>query len=145
MTPIPVALLGYGNAARTFHLPFLRALPEHYHLEVVLQRPRREGSTSPNAALDFPHVQVVPDLDTALAALPDGGLVIVTTDNASHFPYAQKALQANKHVLVEKPVALHEREVDALAQLARSMGKVCTVYQSTSPAYPQTAGLMATT
>lgn len=132
MTPIPVALLGYGNSARTFHLPFLKSLPQRFRLEVVLQRTRPEGSTSPNAALDLPNVQVVPDIDAALNILPEGGLVIITTDNASHFPYAEKALRAKQHVLVEKPVAVNEQQVDELDQLARTMGRVCTVYQSTS-------------
>ncbi|WFC96205.1 hypothetical protein MBRA1_002861 [Malassezia brasiliensis] len=130
MTPIPVALLGYGNSARTFHLPFVKSLPDQFQLHVVLQRPRPEGSTSPNAALDLPDVQVVPDIDAALSALPEGGLVIITTNNASHFPYAEKALKANMHVLVEKPVAVHEDEVHKLAELAHSVGKVCTVYQN---------------
>ena len=131
MSPIPVALLGYGNSARTFHLPFVKSLPDQFQLHVVLQRPRPEGSTSPNATLDLPDVQVVPDIDAALSALPEGGLVIITTNNASHYPYAEKALRAKMHVLVEKPVAIHEDEVDKLAQLARSVRKVCTVYQST--------------
>ncbi|WFC99590.1 hypothetical protein MYAM1_002335 [Malassezia yamatoensis] len=130
MFPIQVALLGYGNSAKTFHLPFLHSLPEYFQLKVVLQRPRSADSNKPDAAKDYPSVEVVPDIDNALKALPSGSLVIVTTSNASHVPFARKALEANMHVLVEKPLAVNEEQVIELEQLARSVGRVCTVYQN---------------
>ena len=55
---------------------------------------------------------------------------MITTDNVSHVSYAIQALNANKHVLIEKPVALHESDVEKLAELARAKGVVCTAYQS---------------
>ncbi|WFD31640.1 hypothetical protein MSPP1_002679 [Malassezia sp. CBS 17886] len=131
MSPIPVAVLGYGNSARTFHIPFIGALPDAFYVAVVLQRARRAGSSAPVAAADLPGVQVAADIGAALAALPEGeGLVVITTDNASHFPYAKQALEHGKHVLVEKPVAVDEKDVVSLELLARSKGLVCTAYQN---------------
>lgn len=132
MNPIPIAILGYGNAARTFHIPFVRSLPEQYELRVVLQRSRNNSAgTATQAAKDLPGVQVVSDMDGVLRALPERfGLIVITTDNVSHVSYAIQALNANKHVLIEKPVALHESDVDKLAELARAKGVVCTAYQS---------------
>ncbi|WFD33250.1 hypothetical protein MCUN1_000063 [Malassezia cuniculi] len=131
MEPIPVAVLGYGNSARTFHIPFIESLPDLFRLAVVMQRPRGEGSSSPAAQKDLPHVSVQPTVEQALAALPQGpALVIVTTDNASHFGYAKLALEAGKHVLVEKPVSVSEKDIRALDELALAKGLVCTVYQN---------------
>ena len=70
-------------------------------------------------------------MDGVLRALPERfGLIVITTDNVSHVSYAIQALNANKHVLIEKPVALHESDVEKLAELARAKGVVCTAYQS---------------
>ena len=45
--------------------------------------------------------------------------VHVCTPNHLHFPQAQAALTANKHVLCEKPLAMNSREAAALIELAR--------------------------
>ena len=132
MDPIPIAILGYGNAARRCHIPFVRSCPEQYELRVVVQRSRNDSAgTATQAAKDLPGVQVVSDMDGVLRALPERfGLIVITTDNVSHVSYAIQALNANKHVLIEKPVALHESDVEKLAELARAKGVVCTAYQS---------------
>lgn len=131
MEPIPVAVLGFGNAARTFHIPFILSLPDLFRLAVVMQRPRGEQSAGPVAHVDLPDVSVQPSVDKALEALPKGpALVIVTTDNASHFPYTKQALEAGKHVLIEKPASLSEHDILELDKLAFSKGLVCTVYQN---------------
>lgn len=131
MSPIPVAVLGFGNSAKTFHIPLISSLPSQYTLKVIVQRPRCDHSEDQKVHNHLPHVQVVPDLDAALHALPEGlGLVVITTSNVSHYPYAKQCLEAGKHVLVEKPVATTEAQVLELDQLARKRGLVCTVYQS---------------
>lgn len=131
MEPVPVAVLGYGNAARTFHIPFVRSLPDLYRLAVVMQRPRAPGATGPVAQTDLPGVSVQPTVEKALEALPQGpALVVITTDNASHFSYAKQALNAGKHVLVEKPISVCEKDILELDALALNKGLVCTVYQN---------------
>ena len=54
------------------------------------------------------------DIDTAYVALP----------NLLHYEYAQKALLAGKHVLVEKPMVPRRAEAGELGRLAREKG-VC--------------------
>ncbi len=44
--------------------------------------------------------------------------VYIPLINSMHYPYAKKALLAGKHVIVEKPFVLHEREAQELASLA---------------------------
>jgi predicted dehydrogenase len=55
----------------------------------------------------------------ALVADPDIDIVYVATPHNAHFPCAQLALEAGRHTLVEKPLALNAAEVEQLAEIAR--------------------------
>jgi predicted dehydrogenase len=59
--------------------------------------------------------------------LSDAGVeaVHVLTPPEHHIEIALAALNAGKHVLVEKPVAWHVEEIEALAQAARKANRVC--------------------
>ena len=46
-------------------------------------------------------------------------VVHVCTPNQLHFPQTESALQAGKHVMCEKPLAMNSQETAALVQLAR--------------------------
>jgi predicted dehydrogenase len=50
---------------------------------------------------------------------PDVQVVHLAVPNVLHFPLAKKALQAGKHVLVEKPLAMNSKESGELVELAR--------------------------
>jgi UDP-2-acetamido-3-amino-2,3-dideoxy-glucuronate N-acetyltransferase len=53
--------------------------------------------------------------------------VCVATPAVTHARTARAALEANKHVLVEKPLAISSREAHGLADLAKDRGKVLMV------------------
>ncbi len=53
---------------------------------------------------------------------PQVQAVHVTTPNRYHFDMARRALEAGKHVLCEKPLAMNSRESAALVKLARTSG-----------------------
>lgn len=129
-TPIPVAVIGFGSSARTFHLPLLLSNPA-FALHTIQQRP---GSTSgPPAHSAFPDAYIAPSLEAVLEgpkALPKPGLVVITTANATHVDFAKKALNAGLHVVVEKPVALTLEDAKALQSLAAEKGLICTAFQS---------------
>jgi predicted dehydrogenase len=57
-------------------------------------------------------------------------LVIVNTPNYTHFDYTRQALQAGKHVIVEKPFTVTEAEGWELIDLANKMGRKLTSFQS---------------
>lgn len=53
--------------------------------------------------------------------------VAIATPVSSHFPIAERALLAGKHVLVEKPMAATSLECEKLIELAEKQGRVLMV------------------
>ena len=68
---------------------------------------------------------------------PDVEAVLVATPSFNHFALASKALEAGKHVLIEKPIALTSFDAAKIVELARRQNKVCGVMlnQRTTPLY----------
>lgn len=60
-----------------------------------------------------------------LVADPDVDVVYVATPHTHHHAHARLALEAGKHVLVEKPMGVSAREVRDLAALAQERGLFC--------------------
>lgn len=60
-------------------------------------------------------------------ARPDIGAVALATPVASHHPLAKRALEAGKHVLVEKPLATTAADAEELVALAAARGLVLAV------------------
>jgi predicted dehydrogenase len=63
----------------------------------------------------------------ALLADPQVELVDLCVPNDQHAPLAIKALEAGKHVLVEKPIALEVADADRMVAAATSSGKLLMV------------------
>jgi predicted dehydrogenase len=77
-------------------------------------------------AESFPDTQTVDDWRRVVDD-PAVDAVIVATPPVSHFELARAALHADKHVFVEKPLALSTPEADALVALAASKKRVLMV------------------
>lgn len=133
--PICVAIIGYSGAARTFHIPLLLSLPDLFHLHTIQQRP---SSSGPPASKDHPNVRVASTIEAVfegedgdkVGALPPRSLVIISTSNETHTPFALQALKAGHHVVVEKPAALTEAEAESLKEESQSRGLVCAAFQN---------------
>jgi predicted dehydrogenase len=67
-----------------------------------------------------------PDAVTRLAT-HDVDAVCIATPDARHYQAAKLALEAGKHVLIEKPSVLRLQELDELDALARSQGALAKV------------------
>lgn len=119
--PIRVGLIGYGYAGKTFHAPLVRATPG---LELAIV-----GSSRPERVLaDLPQVQVLSPMQTA--TYPDLDLIVIASPNESHFPLAAGAIEAGKHVVVDKPFTLDLAEARALVALARQHKRLLSVFQN---------------
>lgn len=105
-----------------FHAPLL-AVDSNFSLTTVLQR------SSDKAKSRYPNIKIVRQLDEILKD-DSIELVVINTPNESHFAYATKALEADKHIIVEKPFTVTVQEADKLINLASKKKKVLTVFQN---------------
>jgi predicted dehydrogenase len=74
-------------------------------------------------AARFPNARMTGDFDEVLAD-DTVEAVVIATPVVTHFELAKQALEAGKHVLVEKPPALTGAEVDELVATAEEQGRV---------------------
>ncbi len=122
--PVRVGLLGYGAIGHEHS----RAIAEVPGLELAAVcdlSPQRVA-----AALEHsPAARAHPSAES-LVADPGVDLLVVSTPPSTHAGWATAALQAGKHVVVEKPFALRTAEADAVLELARERGRVVSVYQN---------------
>jgi len=117
-----VALVGYGYVGKTFHAPLIAATPGLALHSVV--------SSKPDAVLaDHPTAKVRADLAAALAD-PEIDLVVIATPNDLHAPQAHQALEAGKHVVVDKPFTLTVAEAEAVIAHARSANRLLSVFHN---------------
>ena len=122
MQPIKTAILSFGMSGQVFHAPFLNVLPG-FEFYGVWER-------SKNLAQEkYPQVKTFRSLDDLLAD-EKIELVIVNTPNYTHYEYAKLALEAGKHVVVEKPFTVMVNEGEELIQLAKEKGVMLSVYQN---------------
>ena len=85
------------------------------------------ASASPNKAQafnDFAPDMVVHDSYDALLADPGIDAVYIPLPNHMHVEWTLRALDAGKHVLCEKPIALKEDEFDALIARRDAVGRL---------------------
>jgi predicted dehydrogenase len=119
--PIRVAIVGYGLAGRTFHAPLIQSV-EGLRLYRIVSRNvdliRRE----------VPGVTIEPSFEAALA--PDIDLIVLGTPNDTHTSMAKAALEAGKHVLVDKPFTTTASEAAMLVSLAAENKRVISVFQN---------------
>lgn len=74
----------------------------------------------------YPGVEVTADVQKVYQE-PEIEGVIVATPVSSHYHIARECLQANKSVLVEKPLAMSHREAVDLVKLARARDRILMV------------------
>jgi len=122
MQQIKTAVLSYGMSGKLFHTPFLKVHPG-FQFYAVWERSKNL------AQQDYPDVKTYRTLEELLAD-KEVELVIVNTPNYTHFDYAKKALEAGKHVIVEKPFVVKAEEGQELIKIANEKRVLLTVYQN---------------
>lgn len=117
--PIRVGLVGYGRAAVQLHVPVLCGVMGRFQVVAVCVR----SSERQEMARTRHRCAVYSDFHDLLAN-PDVELVDITTPSIDHTRMAIAALQAGKHVFLEKPIAVSFAEAERLqsaAKLSRAM------------------------
>jgi len=119
---LKVGLIGAGNLARWAHLPSLKKIPG-VSLHAVYSTSGARGNTY---ARRFGASYFCSDYEEILKD-PEIDVVMILSRNQHHYSQALKALQAGKHVFVEKPMALTEDECRKLYRAVAETGKQLTV------------------
>ena len=103
---------------------FVRSLQRHTRQQLLAV-----GSRDPGRSAAFAAGHGLPRAYGSyerLVADPDLDVVYVATPHPAHHPCATLALEAGKHVLVEKPIALNAAQAADIARLATARGRFCT-------------------
>jgi predicted dehydrogenase/threonine dehydrogenase-like Zn-dependent dehydrogenase len=111
--PVRLALLGAGGFARSTLLPRLRASAA-YDLQVICTA---TGASAAETARRFGAIRATTDADTVLSD-PTIDAVFICTRHGSHARLVEAALDAGKHVFVEKPLCITPGELDRLRERA---------------------------
>ncbi|WP_435945236.1 oxidoreductase [Dryocola sp. BD586] len=119
---IRVGLIGYGYASKTFHAPLIVGTPG-MELAAV------SSSDESKVHADWPTMPVVSD-PHHLFNDPSIDLIVVPTPNDTHFPLAKAALEAGKHVVVDKPFTVTLSQARELDALAKSRGQLLSVFHN---------------
>jgi len=122
MTEFGVGLIGYGLAGRVFHAPFIQAT-DGLDLRAVVSRDPAKVHDS------LPGMTVVPTVE-ALLARDDIHLVVIASPDALHADHAIAALEAGKHVLVDKPFATSLADARRVAVTAERVGRMITIFHN---------------
>ena len=118
---INAALVGYGFAGQTFHVPFLTSTPGLSLGWVVSRDAAKVQAELPGCR--------VGSLAEVLAD-PSVDLVVIATPNDTHAPIAREALLAGKHVVIDKPFALDLAEAKALVELAEKQQRLLSIFHN---------------
>lgn len=112
---IKMALVGAGSFATGMHLPNIAKMPDKYRLVAVMDQ---NGHTAKSVATRFGAQYATTEFNEIIDDLSIDLLLIATRHN-SHASLALRALNAGKHVFIEKPLAINSEELDSIIQFYR--------------------------
>ncbi len=107
---INIALAGAGGFIKGMHIPNLQTLSRRYQIHAVASR---TGSNASNTAKQVGAQYCTTDYQEILND-PKVDAVLIGTRHNQHASMVIEALQAGKHVLVEKPLALTRNELETI-------------------------------
>ena len=119
---IHTGLASYGMSGRIFHAPFLETNPD-YILKTILER------TPKGSKEKYPGVNIVTSYEELLSD-KNIDLIVVNTPDHTHYELAKNALNAGKHVVVEKPFVVESSDGEELIKIAEERNLVLSVFQN---------------
>jgi scyllo-inositol 2-dehydrogenase (NADP+) len=122
MQTIKTAILSFGLSGKVFHAPFIHLHPG-FQLKTIWERTKSESTAV------YPYVHIVRSMEEILDD-ESIDLVVVNTPTGTHFDYAKRALEANKHVVVEKAFTTTVEEAIELDRLATEKKRLLSVFQN---------------
>lgn len=116
---VKVAVTGCGTWGRNLVRNF-------YNLESLHSVCDMDQELLKKVAEEYENVECVNNFDELLSKEELQG-VIIATPSHTHYPLVKKALNAGKHVYVEKPIAINSEEAKELMEMAEEKGLVLMV------------------
>jgi D-galactose 1-dehydrogenase len=110
MARMKVALVGIGKIAIDQHVPAIQANPDWELAATVSRKGQVEG------------VRGFTSVEAMLEACPDVSVVSLALPPVPRYAYAEAALKAGRHVMLEKPPGATLAEVHALQAMAAAKG-----------------------
>lgn len=120
-----VGLIGFSIGGYVFHAPFIASNP---NLELYKVTARKEEQQK-MLADRYPEAIGVLSADDIIED-PEVDIVVVATSNDVHYSLTKQALEAGKHVIVEKPFTNTTAEADELIGLAQKKGLLLSVHHN---------------
>ncbi len=117
-------IVGYGYAGRAFHETLIRLVDglEVYGVVSGREEIRKTLETEKG-------IKTYSELDEALGD-PQTDLIVLATPNDTHAEYAIRSLEAGKHVVVDKPMALDLAEARSMQKAAQKNGCLLSIFQN---------------
>ena len=122
MKKIGVGLASYGMSGEVFHAPLLSVHPGFEILSIMERTQNRSRER-------YPEVNIVRDYPSLLKE-DDISLVVVNTPDRYHYAMAREALEAGKHVILEKPFVLDSGDGEELIDIAAEANRLLSVFQN---------------
>lgn len=110
---IRVGVVGFGLAGQVFHAPLVSSV-DRLELAGIVER---SGGV---AAQRYPGVRIYRAFEEMLAD-DSIELLVIATPSGTHFELAQQAIEAGKHVIVDKPMATRPDEIAPLIRRAKDL------------------------
>lgn len=119
--PLRIGIVGFGFAAQTFHVPLIRAVDGLAIVAVASSDAARVATVLPDARVHAaPRDLIADDID----------LVVIASPNETHAPVARAALNAGKHVVIDKPFTVTLDEARGLIALAEERSLLLSVFHN---------------
>lgn len=120
---IQVGLVGVGGYAKAVHIPNLQSLKDQFRIYGIASR---SGASAAIAAKKA-NAQVATSDYSFLLEDPNVDAVIISTRHSSHAKIILDALDAGKHVFVEKPMTTNIEDARKICQKANKKGLIVRV------------------
>lgn len=118
MNRIKLGIVGLGSVAQIIHLPILEALSDRYEVSAICDISRELlDAMGERYAVAGRYTEV-----GAMLREAELDAVFILNSNEYHAENALEALQAGKHVFIEKPICFTLREAEAIAKARDEAG-----------------------
>lgn len=119
---IKTGIASFGMSGKVFHAPFIDNHPQ-FELSAIVERNNNDSRER------YGHSRLYRSFEEMISN-KELELIVVNTPVQTHFEYAKKALEAGKHIVVEKPFTIDAAEAKTLEALAKEKGLFLIVYQN---------------